>query len=126
MSDSFPVMPSRLGSSYTSGWVHFSVSIYAAAYPLPPIVCLSPVWWSLSSAGAGGSGEVSNFPLFLVTLHFDLILPLSFLDRINTCLPSFSLLRTPAVAPELKNCVQQEGTAQNKRGESGDPEKALI
>lgn len=69
---------------------------------------------------------MSNFPLFLVTLPFDLILPLSFLTRINTCLPSLSLLRRPAVVPELKNCVQQEGMAQTKGGESGDPEKALI
>lgn len=69
---------------------------------------------------------MSNFPLFLVTLPFDLILPLSFLNRINTCLPSLSLLRRLAVVPELKNCVQQEGMAQTKRGESGDPEKALI
>lgn len=74
---------------------------------------------------------MSNFPLFLVTLHFDLILPLSFLKHINTCLRlvynlhigSWSLFRSPAVVPEWKNCVQQEGMAQTKGGESGDPEK---
>lgn len=69
---------------------------------------------------------MSNFPLFLVTLHFDLILPLSFLNRINTCLPSFSLFRRAAVVPELKNRVQQKGTAQTKRGGSGDPEKVWL